>query len=754
MDQKIKVLMLSRHNLYQVPGGDTVQVENTAKYLREMGVDVTVGLLGKRYEYNDYDIVHFFNIIIPEQIMGVLRKLSVPYVVSTIFVDYSEYESLYRHGLPGAITRHLNPSFVEYGKAIIKPLIERRLPDLRFVVHGFDDSVRRIASAAAMLLPNSESENSRFTSRFGVSVPYHVVPNGVDHTLFKQPDDVERDEKLVLCVARIEGLKNQLNLIRAVAETDLKLKIIGNPAPNHQAYYQECIESAGPAVEFLPHVTQEQLVKLYSRAKVHVLPSWFETTGLVSLEAGLMGCNIVVSDRGDVRDYFGSMAFYCDPGSVESIRRALVSAADTPTQTDLVGVIREKFSWIQAAKETRQAYMLVLQRQKQHLAAKKIAFFHQSAELYGSDRVLIDLVKGLDRSRFSPVVLLPRHGPLFTSLIKDGVRVYVIPMVTLRRSMMSLRELVILPFSMIKAIYLTEKVLKNEDVRIVHSNTLAVLSGALWAKIHGVPHLWHVHEIILRPRIVSVIYSYLLSWFSHCVVCNSVATREAIVSQKPSLASKSRVIWNGIKLPFAQPLPDVVNHFRHKLIQDENTLLVVLVGRINRWKGQQLLVSAASVLWGRGYTNIQYLIVGDAPEGQEHFVESLKNCVAESPARERIHLLGFRDDVPVIWKACDIAVIPSTDPEPFGMVSIEAMAFHKPVVAAGHGGLAEIIKHGVNGLLFRPSDVVDFADKLQVLIDEPQERARLGEAAFHRVENCFTLESYIQGLESCYEKLL
>jgi glycosyltransferase involved in cell wall biosynthesis len=93
---------------------------------------------------------------------------------------------------------------------------------------------------------------------------------------------------------------------------------------------------------------------------VHVLPSWFETTGLSSLEAAVMGCNIVISNRGDAGAYFGNRAFYCEPSSPESIRTAIEQAAAAPVQQDLIEHIQTNYTWKKAAAETLAAYKKVL----------------------------------------------------------------------------------------------------------------------------------------------------------------------------------------------------------------------------------------------------------------------------------------------------------------------------------------------------------------------------------------------------------
>ena len=174
-----------------------------------------------------------------------------------------------------------------------------------------------------MILPNSQSEYNRVQQAYPAKTNYMVVPNGVNVEKFPFNPSLEKDDHLVICVARIEGRKNHINLIKALNNTRFKLVLIGAPAPNQGDYYRECRSIAADNVHFLDRVPQEELLEYYQRAKVHVLPSWFETTGLSSIEATVMHCNIVITDRGDTREYFGSDAFYCDPVDPQSILTAI-----------------------------------------------------------------------------------------------------------------------------------------------------------------------------------------------------------------------------------------------------------------------------------------------------------------------------------------------------------------------------------------------------------------------------------------------
>ena len=90
--QRMKVAYISRSTLYSTPGGDTKQLDLTAHYLRALGVDVDIYLSNQDIDYSQYDLLHFFNIIRPADILMHAQKSGKPFVVSTIFLDYGEFE--------------------------------------------------------------------------------------------------------------------------------------------------------------------------------------------------------------------------------------------------------------------------------------------------------------------------------------------------------------------------------------------------------------------------------------------------------------------------------------------------------------------------------------------------------------------------------------------------------------------------------------------------------------------------------------
>ncbi len=377
---------------------------------------------------------------------------------------------------------------------------------------------------------------------------------------------------------------------------------------------------------------------------------------------------------------------------------------------------------------------------------------HQSAELYGSDKVILQLVSRLDRRVFKPIILLPESGPLEKELDKVGVEYYVVPTVKVSRSTFTIKGLLKLPLGIIHSIRSIDALLEDRKVDVVHSNTLAVLSGAFWAKLRRVPHVWHVHEIIERPSIVRRAYALLLHLFADKVMCNSHATAEHLYKDKLSLRSKSVVVWNGLEVPDEISITRKEN-LRKELGLNAGDVLVTLVGRINRWKGQRLLVAAAGELVNAGYKNVKYLIVGGPPPGNSRYLEELEQDISNSPAGLDVSIIPFTNDILPIWTATDIAVVPSTEPEPFGMVALEAMAARKSVVASSFGGVVEIVVDGVTGFLFEPGNAIALAEKLEILIKSECGRIEMGEAGYARLQELFSINNYVMLIENIYHEL-
>jgi glycosyltransferase involved in cell wall biosynthesis len=354
--------MLSRATLFSSPGGDTVQMEATCEYLKKLGVEVDIKLSTDKISYDDYDLIHFFNIFRPADLLSHIKQTDRKLLISTIYVDYNETEKK-SNGIRGLLSKLLNKFQMEYIKTLARMIFSKeKIISKEYILLGQKRSIKKAAQRASMLLPNSKSEYNRLAHDLKIKKDYTVIPNSADIEIFnhKQTEENTDYKDAILCAGRIEPRKNQLNLIKALKNTKYKLVIIGKASPNHQKYYNLCLEEAGDNVEFIHHIKQGKLAQIYKAAKVHVLPSWFETTGLSTLEAAFMKCNVVISNKGDTEEYFKDFAYYCNPDDIKSIKSSIDQAYLNPYQEEFYAYLLNNYTWEHTASKTLEAYRKVL----------------------------------------------------------------------------------------------------------------------------------------------------------------------------------------------------------------------------------------------------------------------------------------------------------------------------------------------------------------------------------------------------------
>ena len=357
----MKEAFIARSSLYASKGGDTIQILNTARCLGQLKVQVDIRLTDEKINYKQYDLLHFFNLIRPADILPHIRHAPIPFVVTPLLIDYSEYDKQYRKGISGKLFRLLSADQIEYVKTIARWMKrQEKVKSFSYLFKGHHNSIKNIIRKAGLFLPNSEMEYRQLKQSYSLMPSYTVIPNGIDESLFLSSANSEKDDRMVLCIARIEGIKNQLNLIKALNNSGYQLFIIGNAAANQSTYYHECRKLAAENIHFIDHLPQKELIQYYQKAKVHILPSWFETCGLSTLEAAAMGCNVVITNKGYAAEYFTGHAFYCDPSSPSSIFEAVNKASRANHCKILQEKIFSTYTWENAALKTYQAYKKIV----------------------------------------------------------------------------------------------------------------------------------------------------------------------------------------------------------------------------------------------------------------------------------------------------------------------------------------------------------------------------------------------------------
>lgn len=213
--------------------------------------------------------------------------------------------------------------------------------------------LRAIYRASDVLIALSDAEADALAADFQIPRERIVVawvgngkayPPG-DAATFRRAYIAPRfgDREFVLCVGRVDANKNQLALVRALHGQGIPLALAGGSlAPR---YLEECRQNADENVLFLPALSDADLSAAYAAARAHVLASWLEVVGFVTLEAGAAGCNVALSREHGARDYVGARGWYCDPADLASIREAVRAAYTAPRQTDLRDHLRATYSW-------------------------------------------------------------------------------------------------------------------------------------------------------------------------------------------------------------------------------------------------------------------------------------------------------------------------------------------------------------------------------------------------------------------------
>lgn len=386
---------------------------------------------------------------------------------------------------------------------------------------------------------------------------------------------------------------------------------------------------------------------------------------------------------------------------------------------------------------------------------KSILFIHQSAELYGSDKTILMFISSLDKQQYKSVVILPFDGPLKREFEKNGIEVVIAPVLKLYRKMFTPKGILNFFKEYRDGLRLLNELHKKHHFNIVYSHTLAALIGIIFARKNNIKHLWHVQEIIAKPVIFNKGFVKLLSLdCNHVAVYDSKTTMDFWIKGNEKLAKKSHAVCNGLDVAQKQNTSqnEITSIRKNYFKVGDNELVIALVGRINSWKGQQLLLEAFHKI-AHKYENIKLVFIGSAPPNQEVFEIDLKNKVTDYALTDRVVIIPFQEEIWKFWDSIDIAVVPSTEPEPFGMVAIEAMLSKKPVIAANHGGLTEIVVPNETGLLFEPNNANALANALESIIVDPEKRQLFGENGYNRTVNHFSLQKHVEKFEDIFQKI-
>ena len=637
------------------------------------------------------------------------------------------------------------------------PLLSRRLRALPVVVHfqgpwadehvaqadrsALRRSLRRalertVYRRGERVIVLSSAFRRLVVERYRVS-PWRVrvEPPGVDLERFSPGDRRQARERLELgtcpfvavSVRRLVSRMGLDTLIDAWAQAlpslppGAQLLIAGEGPQRHEL--EELIAGGGlqDSVRFLGRVGEDALVDHYRAADVGIVPTRsFEGFGLVVIEAAACGTPTIVTKIGGLPEAVAGLdrSLAVRAGDVPALATRIEQAARPSGLPSRPATRRfaEGYSWLGVVERHR----AVLREALAPEPAKRrmrVVYLDHVAQLSGGEIALLRLITHLDE--VEPHVILAEDGPFADELVQAGISTEVLPMPErargLRKDSVTARK-VQLRVLLATAGYILRLALYLRRLApdIVHTNSLkAGVYGSIAARLAGVPVVWHVRDRIdtdYLPRAAVRLVRGMTRRLAAKVVVNSHSTMATLDRR-----SQPEVLYSVASDALAAPA-----QFEPR---EPGPLVVGMIGRFAPWKGQDLFLRAFADAFPEGDTRC--VLVGAALFGEHDFEQELHKLAYTLGLDGRVEFRGFRSDIWPELARMDMLVHTSLIPEPFGQVILEGMAARVPVVAADAGGPAELVRHDVNGVLYRMGDRAALARSLRELAEDADRRQRL-----------------------------
>ena len=303
-------------------------------------------------------------------------------------------------------------------------------------------------------------------------------------------------------------------------------------------------------------------------------------------------------------------------------------------------------------------------------------------------------------------------------------------------------------------VYKLSKIIKKHKINIIHARSRAPAWSAYFAaKKMGIPFVTTFHgTYAIKNNLKKKYNSIMVS--GDRVIAISKFIKNHILSNYKIGKEKIVTIHRGINLDnfdYLKVSNERLIAFSKKFNIPEDSYVVLLPGRITRWKGHILLIEAIAKL---ERSDVICLLVGDS-QGRKRYITELEHIINKFNLKNNFRIIGHQIDMTVIYKLADVVVSASLDPEAFGRVVAEGQAMGRPIVVANHGGGPEIIIDGVTGWLFKPGDTIDLADKINKTLSLRQDdRKKMRINAIERTKLNFNNEMMCVKTLKVYEELV
>lgn len=395
----------------------------------------------------------------------------------------------------------------------------------------------------------------------------------------------------------------------------------------------------------------------------------------------------------------------------------------------------------------------------------RVLFTNHTGEVSGAERVLLQMLRGLDRQMYEPTVLCAENGPLRAEVEMAGVRCLSMPTVQARFTR-NPRLLLGYLGSLVHAIRVMRKQIQAAAPDLLHANTVRAGIITTVASIGtGIPVVWHVHDILPSHPISTAIRWLVWSSRRTRAFAVSDATGKAFVANA-SFGDRVATLYNGVDLrrfPAKATGSGPRDRLSHEVGKEHTALCLELglpesaflfcqIGQIAPRKGLRELVTAFAEL-AAANADTHLLIVGEAIFNKDYeYRDEVLALRDQLGLQLRVHFLGARRDVPRIMRGIDVLVLNSLQ-EPFGLVLVEAVSSGTAVLAANVGGIPEIVTDGETGWLVDPKNAASLAARMLHLITHREEMEAVQREAMQTICPRFSENRFLLELHTLYAAL-
>jgi glycosyltransferase involved in cell wall biosynthesis len=315
------------------------------------------------------------------------------------------------------------------------------------------------------------------------------------------------------------------------------------------------------------------------------------------------------------------------------------------------------------------------------------------------------MLRSLPLNEFDCHVALPGPSPLAAGFAAAGAELHVVPMDRLSTSH-GAAEWAGYVGGWPIAVGRLVRLIRRLRIDVVHTNSLHSLYGWAAAATTRRPHVWQAREIVVQSGTALRLERFLAHHFAQKVVCMSQAIADQL---EPG---NLEVVYETVDP--AEFRPALAGRFRDRVGIPDDAPLVGAVGRLDTWKGFEVLLDAFEFAKARR-PDAHLAVAGGPVTGKEQLATDLATHAARLPG---VHWLGPRDDTAELFADVDLFVLPSTEPEPYGIVVVEALASGTPVVVTDAGGAREIVARAPagSGTTVPPADPGALADAIAGLL--------------------------------------